>query len=155
MTDIDGAIRSLRIIVAAMLASLLGMAALAAALRSELAPSFNSDVQNGLLGLAGLLALASASAYFVLQRGIRADLERQARTIRASAEPLLGVLTPYRRLVVLRTALIEGPALLGLLTYLIGGSEAGLVIAGGSAILLMTTMPSRDALQRFADELRE
>ena len=155
MVDVDDAIRGVRIITGGILASLLAMAAVAAFFRSQLAPSFTGEIQNGLLGLAGVLAVACAAAYFALQRSIRAGLKASLLASRGSAEPLSGVLEPYRRLVILRAALVEAPGLFGLLTYLVGGSEAGLLIAGASVLLLAGTMPSRESLQRFADGLRE
>jgi len=155
VADIDSAIRALRIITGANLASLLGMAVVVLTCRSQLSPSFTSEIQNGLLGLAAVVAVVSAAGYFALRRKISGEFAPGKLAIHGSAEPLLGVLEPYRRLAVLRAALIEAPGLLGLLTYLVGGSEAGLLIAGGSVLLLVGTMPSRESLQRFADGLRE
>ncbi len=154
MANIDDAIRSLRIITRGILASLLGMGAVAVFFRPQLAPSFTSEIQRGLLGLAGVLAVGNAVAYVAVQRSLRAKV--QASTLASgSAEALLRVLEPFRRLAILRSVLIEGPGLVGLLTYLVGGSEAGLAIAAASIVLLAITMPSREALQRFADGLRE
>lgn len=155
MADIDDAIRSLRIITGAILASLVAMAAIAVSFRSQIAPSFTAEVQAGLLGLTGGLAVMSAIAYFTVQRGVRASVKASVQASRGSAEPLAAVVEPFRRLTILRSALIEAPGLLGLLTYLVGGSEAGLLIAAGSVLLLAAGMPSRRSLQRLADELWE
>jgi hypothetical protein len=153
MADIDDAIRSMRIISTAILFSLCAFAAVAAAFRPELAGSFSPRLQESLLVISFIGAVSCAAAYFAIDRQTRAALREQARDPRASAEPLLPVLEPYRRLTVLRAALIEAPGLLALLSYLVGGSEASLVIAGASLLLLVATLPSRSGLERFADEL--
>lgn len=155
MADIDESIRGLRIITSSIMASLLGMAAVAFFTRAQLAPSFTGEVRSALLGLACLLAASSVVAYFVLQRSIRAGLRADGAVLGGGAEPLQGVIEPFRRLVIVRAALVEGPGLVGLLSYLVGGSEAGLLIAAASFVLLAGTMPSREALQRFADGLPE
>jgi hypothetical protein len=155
MADIDEAIRSLRIITGGILMSLVATAAMAAFLRPQIASSITSEVQNALLGLSGLIAVGSAVAFFTFQRSIKTSLQASVQASRGSAEPLLGVLEPYRRLAILRAALVEAPGLVGLLTYLVGGSEIGLVIAAASVVLLASTMPSRESLQRFADGVRE
>lgn len=155
MADIDGSIRGLRVVTAAMVVSLVTLAAIAVVFRTQFAPSFGSAFQNGLLTAAGLLALGCAAAYRAVNRQTLAELERKPLRPGASAEPLAAVLEPYRRLAVLRAALIEAPGMLALLAYLVGGHEAGLLIPGASALLLLASMPSREALQRFADGLRE
>jgi hypothetical protein len=156
MADIDSAIRGLRVIYGSMLASLLFLGATAMAFRSVIAPGFDSGIHNGLLGLAGLLAVVVCPvAYVAVRRSIEAELQPRASALLAAAEPILGVLDSYRRLALLRAALIEAPALLGTLSYLAGGRPAGLIFAGASATLLLATMPSRESLQHFLDGLRD
>ncbi len=156
MADIESAIRGLRVIYGGMLASLLFLGAIAMAFRSVIAPDFDSGIHNGLLGLAGLLAVVVCPVvYAAVRRSIQAELQPRAPALLATAEPLLGVLDSYRRLALLRAVLIEAPALVGTLSYLAGGRPVGLLFAGASATLLVATMPSRESLQRFLDGLRE
>ena len=62
------------------------------------------------------------------------------------------MLGPYRRLAIVRAALIEAPALLALVGYLAGGSGAALGVAAVAVALLVASLPSRAQLQRFADD---
>jgi len=153
MADIDGTIRTLRVGTSAILVSLLTFAGVAAAFRSQVASTVTGELQSWLPGALAVVAAFSAVAYVLVYRQMRAHVRGHAAEARASAEPLAAVLEPYRRFVIVRAALIEAPGLVALMTYLTGGSEAAVSVAGVSALLLLSTVPSRAGLQRFADDV--
>jgi hypothetical protein len=156
LTDIDPGIRGLRVIHGAMMASVVGVSAIAVLVRTVLELDIDGGgMANLLLGVAGLLALTGPAAWFAIQRSVRAELQPKATAIRTSAEPLLGVLGHYRRLVLLRAALADAPALLGAISYLAGGSVLGLLFPAASLVLLLATVPSRGALERFLEGLQQ
>jgi hypothetical protein len=151
MTDVHSALSGLRIIYGGMMASLVGVSAVAVLFRTVIEPHFDSGMQNLLLGVAGLMAVVGPGAYFAIQRQAWAELKPKAAAIRASAEPLRDVLEPYRRLAVLRAALIEGPGMIGAISYLAGGPPAALFFPAASAVLLILTLPSHESLRALAD----
>ena len=152
MAEIDRTITSLRIVTSAIVISLLAFAGVAAAFRDAIAGPAAGLLVDWLPGVVALTALAAAAGYTALRRQARAELQRRATEIRASADPLAAVLGPYQRLVIVRSALIEAPALLALVGYLAGGSGTALGVAAAAVLLLVASLPSRAGLQRFADD---
>jgi hypothetical protein len=152
VTEVDRTIASLRVVTSAIAISLLTFAGVAVAFRDALARPAAGAVADWLPAGVAVTALAAAAGYAALRRQARADLERRAPQIRASADPLAAVLEPYRRLVIVRAALIEAPALLALVGYLAGGSGTALAVAAAAVVLLVGSLPSRAGLQRFADD---
>lgn len=156
MTDIDARIRGLRVIHGAMMASVVGVSAIAVVVRTVLELDIDGGgIANLLLGVAGLLVLTGSAAWFVIQRSVRAELQPKLSAIRTSAEPLLGVVGHYHRLVLLRAGLADAPALLGAISYLAGGSILGLLFPAASLLLLLATFPSRAAVERFLEGLQQ
>ena len=142
----------MRIVTSGIAISLLAFAGVALAFRDAVARPAAGAAADWLLAGVALAALVAAAGYTTIRRQARAELQQRATQIRASADPLAAVLGPYQRLVIVRAALIEAPALLALLGYLAGGSGASLGVAAAAVLLLVGSLPSRVGLQRFADD---
>ena len=152
-TDVDGTIRQLRIVVGAILGSLVMLAAIALFVRSQGGLNIAPGRQQLVLGAVGLMAVAFAMGYAMVARQIRAEAQAKA-TGAASADPAAAAIGPYRRLTIVRAGLTNGPAAMALLAYLAGASPLTLVIPAGGALLLLGQLPSRASLERFAESLR-
>lgn len=66
--------------------------------------------------------------------------------------PLLGVFTTKE---IVWRALLEGPAFLNLIAYMLEAQDFSLAIVGALVLTMLVTFPSRDKVERFVrDELR-
>ncbi len=153
--DVDSTVQQLRIVVFAMLGSLAMFASIVAFLRSETTSQIAPTFQYLFLGGVIVMAAACVGGYRLVAGQIRAQSRAAATEARSSANPLAAVLEPYRRLTIVRAGLTEGPAFMALMTYMAGGSPLALVVPAASALLLLNQLPSREAVERFAESLRE
>ena len=97
-------------------------------------------------------ALASASGYVALWRSLAKEVSRRSAELRQMSDPSSLVIEPYRRFVIAGGCLIEGPAFVGVVTYLLTGSLLGLGVIVLALVLLAVHMPSSNKLRRLAEE---
>jgi hypothetical protein len=146
---VDAAIRTLRIIVAALMSGLATLAAVAVVV-GPLSRPIDSTTADAML--LALVAVASTStiAYLLLRRSLTAGLARRASELRLLSDPSSLALEPYRRFVITGGALIEAPALFGVVTYLVTGAVAGLGAVAVALALMAAHLPSAEQLRNLA-----
>jgi hypothetical protein len=149
--SVDGAIRSLRIVSAGIIAGLLIFGGVAFFVRAQGAIVLTATVVDGLLLVAGMVSLGSAAMFVLMSRQARETIRRAGVASRATAEPLAGALGAYRQLVIVRSALAEAPGLVGLMVYLVGGKELILLLPLASVSILLATIPSRTEVERLVE----
>jgi hypothetical protein len=150
--SVDGAIRSLRIVSAGIIAGLLVFGGVASFVRAQGAIVLTESVADGLLLVAGMVSLGSAAMFVLMSRQARETIRQAGVASRATAEPPAGALGAYRQLVIVRSALAEAPGLVGLMVYLVGGNELILLLPLASLSILFATIPSRAEVERLVEE---
>ena len=148
--SVEGAVRSMRIVVGGLLAGLTGLSALGIALAPILDPPDPTLGRLMLMGLA-LMVVACTAAYFTLRLSLMRDLASRAAELRQSAEPARLILLRYRQFAIVGAGLIDGPGFFAGLTYLMTGNPVVLGAMAGAALLLLAHMPSVDHLRRLAE----
>ena len=150
--DVDGAIRSLRIVSAGIIAGLVIFGIVAAFVRAQGVFDLTERVADPLVLVAGMVTLGSAAMFFLMSRRAKETIRQAGVASRATAEPLVGALGAYRQLVIVRSALAEAPGLVGLMVYLAGGNELILLLPLASVAILLATIPSRTEIERLVEE---
>jgi hypothetical protein len=153
MGEVDRTIGALRIVTAGILLSVLTATAVAVLFRDAVASPSSRSLEAPLLAAVAAVSLMGAAGYVAVRRQVRAEIGRRSAEVRASADPAAVVARSYRRLAIVRAALIEAPALVAVVAYLAGANVAVLGVAGAAALILVGTMPSREGLERFAEEV--
>jgi len=151
----DGVIRTLRFIYASMVVGNLVFLGVAAMLKGQLAQPGVEQQTPILLGALGVLGVGCVAGYSVVER---MALARLAHVQLGSVESeLLGseVLAAYRQVALVGAALIDWPVLLAVVIYLLTGSGIALGAALLAVGLLVSRIPSRERLERFAARSRE
>jgi hypothetical protein len=155
MREVDQTIGALRVITGGILMSVLTATAIAFFFRDAVASPSSRSLEAPLLAAVAAAAVMGGAGYAAVRRQVRAELQRRAPEIRASADPAAAVAGSYQRLAIVRAAVIDAPALMAVVAYLAGASVLVLGIAGAAALVLVGTMPSRARLERFAEDLRQ
>jgi hypothetical protein len=151
--SVDRTIGALRVITVGILMSVLTATAIAFFFRDLVAGPSSRTLESPLVAAVAAVAVMGAVGHVAVRRQVRAELQRRAPEIRASADPAAAVAGSYQRLVIVRAALMEAPALMAVVAYLAGAKIAVLAVAGAAALALVGTMPSRAGLERFAEDL--
>lgn len=149
--SVEGAVRSMRIVVGGLLAGLAGLSALGIALAPILEPPDPNLGRLLFMGLA-VMGVAGAAAYFALRLSMMRDLAARAAELRQSAEPARLILLRYRQFAVIGAGLIDFPGSVAGITYLLTGNPVALGALFGAALLLLAHMPSVDRLHRLAEK---
>jgi hypothetical protein len=153
MSPVDRTIGALRVITAGILMSVLSATAIAFFFRDAVAGPSSRSLEAPLLAAVAAVAVMGAAGYAVVRRQVRAELRSRAPEIRASADPAAAVVGSYQRLAIVRAAVVDAPALMAVVACLAGASVLVLGVAGVAALILVGTMPSRERLERFAEDL--
>src|SRR5687767_9966110 len=102
----EALIRALRIVIAALMMGLVSFSVVALVVGPLARPSDSGLGDMMLLALVGV-ALSSATAYFLIQRSMAAELAKRATELRHASDPSSLVLESYRRTVIIGAALTE------------------------------------------------
>jgi hypothetical protein len=104
---------------------------------------------DALSALAAMLLLVAGVGGWLLGGAITGQARRQWNQ-RTDDEGAIGaMLRQYGQIVILRCALIEGAALLGLVAFYLHGAWLGVGVALGAALVMLAIMPTTASLQRF------
>ncbi|MBY0263800.1 MAG: hypothetical protein K2Q20_15755 [Phycisphaerales bacterium] len=143
---------ALRIIIAAFLFGVLGFAAVTAVIRlTAPARPAGGPTDSMLLGLTALLIVNSVviGAFFRSQAVAKARRDHEAGP--GLDEP--AILQKFGTVTILRGALAEGAALLGVMTTFLTGNWLGLVAAGFAMLVLAAAFPTRGKLEAFVRDV--
>lgn len=144
------AVRITQILVAAMLGGMLAFSAVAAAIGPKSSPSPDT-ARTLLLVAAGILLVTSILGTAVIPRAFAA--QARARLRGAQPEDMPAIAYPlYQTSCILRTAMLEGPGLLGAFIVLTHGSTLALAIPAAAAAILILTFPTNDRFARFIEQ---
>jgi hypothetical protein len=153
MSDVDRTIASLRVVAGGILASVAATAGIALFARDSLLPPAQAPLLvNGLILAVVAAGVAGVAGHAVIRRQAMAELRGRAAELRGAGDPTAAVAPAYRRVVILRAALTESPAVLAALAYLAGGPAWLMAVPAAAAFLLAVTMPTRAGLERFVEE---
>jgi len=153
MSDVERTIASLRVVAGGILVSVAATAGVVLFARESLLhPAPAPALVNGLILAVVAAGVASVAGDTVIRRQAMAELRGRAAELRGTGDPAAAVAPAYRRLVILRAALTESPAVLAALAYLAGGPAWLMAVPAAAAFLLAVTMPTRTGLERFAEE---
>jgi hypothetical protein len=144
------AVRSLRVIVAGLIAGVVAFGILAVVVRMSLPPR-SSIPPLVLFGVLAMFTLGSAAGYVVQYQKLARDLRMRAAELRQMADPSSAMVEPYRAFVIVSAALIEGPSFFALIVYILTGQPLALAAAALGVILLVACLPSNAALRRLAE----
>ncbi len=111
----------------------------------------SSDLFVPLMGALGLMIPSCVVMGLVVSRKMLAPL---AESLRSGAEPDAEYPAPMRSADLVRAALTEGPALFGVVTYMLTRHPAALVVPVLGVLLLLAQIPTRARVQNRLNDLR-
>ncbi len=108
-----------------------------------------------LLPIAAAATVGAAMGYVV----VRQARVSQLRRLREAGEPAdrvtTGCVATYRALTLIGSAMAEGIGLFGLISVLLTGVLAGLVLPALAVLVILAQLPSHDRLQAFVSQITE
>ena len=152
--SVDEAVRSLRVIVAGLIAGVVAFAILAVIVRVVLPPR-GSMPPLVLLGVLTMFILGSGAAYAVQYQKLVGDLRKRTAELRQMADPSSVIVGPYRAFAIIGAGLVEGPSFFALIVYILTGQPLALAAAALGVILLIVHFPSHAAIRRLAERATE
>ncbi len=148
--SVDDAVKALRIIIGGLIMGLGMLAGIGLLIAPILNPP-NPQLGSLMLAVLGVMALGSASAYFVLRRAMVRDLAARAAELRQSADPAGLIVLRYRQFAIVGAGLIDGPGMVAGLTYLMTANPIALAAMAAVVLSLLAHLPSADRIRRLAE----
>jgi hypothetical protein len=148
-------IRSLRIVYGSLIGGILVVLGIARVVEGGVAGRESLVTPPLLLGLLAVVTVLSGAAYTIVGRATTARLAATRLDSQRVEYSAHAVLDAYRNLAIIRGGLIDGPSFLAAAVYLLTGSGMALAASGLGVALLLWSMPSRERLERFAEQVRE
>jgi hypothetical protein len=131
---IEKQVLSLRIIVGAMVAGVIGLSVIAFIVVADQPPTKDDKLATILLAVMGFMALSDLPAYVLVRTTLRTKLRDTVRQ-HTQTDPLMGVLRVYSTITIIAAAMAESVGLFGGVIYLITGHM--LAVAGPIATLVV------------------
>ena len=151
---LTGFVRALRIIIGAMMLSLVVLTGVFLSVRPEPKDDARQLAQTlslGAVGLIGLMLLASPILFRLAARPRLRQLRGTASAVGGEAQ----YLAAFQNGTIMALATLEGPALLGLVSYFLGGPEWVLAVPAGALLGMLLYWPSEDGVRAWIDEQRQ
>ena len=148
--SIDAEVRSLRVVVGALIMGLIMLSGIVV-MMAPLSQPPDEQLGRMMLGGLGLIAVACGGAYYALRLSLTRDLAARAAELSQSAEPAALILPRYRQFAIAGAGLIDGPGLVAGVTYLMTANPLALGVMAAVVLLLLAHMPSADSLRRLAE----
>jgi DMSO reductase anchor subunit len=144
----DKQLTALRLVVVVMLASLVTFGVIA----SIIGPRISQDpaLARVLLPAAVLLAVTELTAYLVLRKITLAKVGGQLSQDISLAEAEAALFPAWQTLNLIRSAMLEGIGLFGVVIAMVTGVKAAFVVPAVAVILLLAGFPTRGRLQSLA-----
>jgi hypothetical protein len=144
---IDQAVRTLRIVVAAMMMGVLGLSVVAIFIGRQAEP--DPKMANVLLVVLAVIAVWELIAYVVIRASMLNRLRRRFAENPPAADPTAELIGNFNSLTIIGCAMPEGLGLFGSMIMLITGAWPALAAPVLALILLAWQLPSRDKIERF------
>lgn len=151
----DETIRTLRIVYVGLVAGIVVFLGIAAVLKDTFAGGELSERTPLLLGVLAIFAVGCIAAYTLIERATVAGAARGRLEPQRPGESSDAVLGAYRQLAIVGAGLIDGVSFFAAVIYVLTGSSITLGAACLGVALLVSRIPSRERLDRFAERTRE
>lgn len=152
---LDRVIRTLRVAHFGLIAGILFFVGITVVLRDGVPNSAWTERAPLLLALLAAFALGCVVAHTIVERATLARVSRARMQVLNGEAGSEAEVEAYRQLAIIGAGLIDGPAFLAGLIYLLTGDTTSLIAAGVGVALLVSRMPSRARFKRFVERTRE
>jgi len=149
----DRVLRTLRLIVAAMILGVAGFAAVVVVLVSRGFPPHAAGLGRLLLLALGVLAVAEAQTYATVRALIVRRLRRAAEERGPDHVPVEDLAGSFNTITLLGAALVEGASLFALVTVLVTGQWVALAAAAVGLLLLLWLLPTHGRFSAFVAQV--
>lgn len=147
-SQLDREITQLQIVTAAMMAGIITFGVVVLAIGSNVAQN-DAQLREILLAVLCVLAAGQLFVYLVLRSVILAAAGRRFERERAGDDAEAQLLPPWRTLTLVRSAMVEGLGLFGLVIVLVTGTQVAFVAPVIALIVLAGGFPTRSRLTQL------
>ena len=148
--SLDGCLRTLRIILAGMLASIVGFGAIAAALAVNGSAKIDSQSANTLLLVLAGFAVSEIVAYAVVRTAFVGNLRSSVNGQALEEDRTQQLIKSFHTLTLIGAAMVEGVSILGLVVLILSASWLAVPVPAVGLVLIVLQFPTRDKFYRFA-----
>jgi len=149
--DIRFALLKLRLVVGAMIVTLIGFALATSFILQRQGPAM-SRIGQPLVGILGMLIFVETTAWILIRRSFVERLRRLAKA-RSEPTPEGQLITPFVTLRTIAAALTEAPAIFGVIVYLMTGQAALLAVPAVAVFVLLRVQADETDFRRFVAEV--
>ena len=148
--NVDQNLRTLRIIIGAMLMGIVGFGVVAAVLVAGGSSSTAPGSAKVLLLVLAAVVVTEIPAYVAVRTVIMGNLRRNLSGQAPQESHLQVMIKGFQTLTLIGAALIEGPSFFAIIILLISGQWVATAAAVAGLLLLAVQIPTRDKFNRFA-----
>jgi hypothetical protein len=149
-SEVDQVVRTLRIVMVAMLAGVVGFGAIAVILVVGGNIATQPQNANMLLAVLACFAVTGIVAYVVVRTALTGNVRRSCEGLAVDQVPAATLLKGFQMITLIGGALAEGVSFFGIVILLVTGAWLALAAPAVGVVLIALQAPSRDKFKRFA-----